>query len=56
MHIIWNKIRALIDWLAAVDAVAETNPSLVCWSDLPPYHPATDNVPDVHTGFIGAGR
>ena len=31
--------RRLLDWLNTVDAVAETTPTLLSWSDLPPHHP-----------------
>ena len=40
MHIISNLILHLIGWLTAVDAPVETTPTLLCWSDLPPHHPA----------------
>lgn len=56
MHIISKLLARLIDWLAAVDEPAETNPSLVDWSDLPPHHPAAEQVPDVHMGFIARGQ
>jgi len=40
-----SKIIALFRrfgaWLTAIDRPAETTPSALCWSDLPPHHPCS---------------
>ena len=43
MHKIFTTLLSrLRAWLTAIDRPADTMPTLLCWSDLPPHHPCSD--------------